>query len=114
LDQQKSIIFKLIKFQLKALAMLIYENTSYSKKFQEALKDNPFVENNKIHLYTNEINEKLEFKDGFFYFKGLLYVPPGPIQLKMIRICYNFLKIGYFGLIGIIKLISRDFWWRQM
>jgi hypothetical protein len=45
LDQQKSIVLKPIKFQLKALAMSSSEDASYLKEVQETLQDDPFVEN---------------------------------------------------------------------
>jgi hypothetical protein len=45
LDQQKSIVMKPTKFELKTLAMSSCEDASYLKEVQEALKDNPFIEN---------------------------------------------------------------------
>jgi hypothetical protein len=55
------------------------EDASYLKEVQDTLKANPFVENIKKRLYINNVNDEFEFKDGLFYFKGLLYIPPGPI-----------------------------------
>jgi hypothetical protein len=47
LDQQKSIVMKFSNFQLKALAMSSGKDASYLKEVQEALQDDPFVENIK-------------------------------------------------------------------
>jgi hypothetical protein len=78
LDQQKSIVLKSANFQLKALAMSSGKNASYLKEVQEALQDDPFVENIKKQLRANEINDEFEFKDGLLYLKGFLYIPLGP------------------------------------
>jgi hypothetical protein len=73
LDQQKSIVLKPANFQLKALAMSYGKDASYLKEVQEALQDDPFVENIRKWLHTNKINDEFEFKDGLFYFKRLLH-----------------------------------------
>jgi hypothetical protein len=64
---------------LKALAMSFCEDVPYLKEVQEALKDDPFVENTRERLCINEINDEFEFKDELLYFKGLLHIPLGPI-----------------------------------
>jgi hypothetical protein len=79
LDKQKSIVLKRANFQLKTLAMSFGEGASYLNEVQEALHDDPFVENIKKRSRINEINGNFEFKDGLLYFKGLLYLSPGPI-----------------------------------
>jgi orotate phosphoribosyltransferase len=79
LDQQKSIVLKSANFQLKALAMSSGKDASYFMEVQEVLKDNPFVEKIRERICVNEVNDEFEFNDGLFYFKGLLYIPPGPI-----------------------------------
>jgi hypothetical protein len=109
LDQQKSIILKLANFQLKALAMSSCED-SYVTEVQEALKDDPFVEQIRERLRINDVDDEFEFKDGLLYFKGLLYIPLGPIRLKIIQIRYNLLTAGHFGFNIMMELISRDFW----
>jgi hypothetical protein len=110
LDQQKSIILKLANFQLKALAMSSCEDASYFTEVQEALKDDPFVEQIRERLRINDVDDEFEFKDGLLYFKGLLYIPLGPIRLKIIQIRYNLLTAGHFGFNIMMELISRDFW----
>jgi hypothetical protein len=79
LDQQRSIVLKLVNFQSKALAMSFGEDASYLKEFQEALHDDPFVENIRNRLCANEVNDEFEFNDGLLYFKELLYILPRPI-----------------------------------
>jgi hypothetical protein len=110
LDQQKSIFLKLANFQLKDLAMSSGKDASYLREVQEAILDDPFVENIKKRLRINELNEEFEFKDGLLYFKALLYIPPRPIQFKIIQMCHDLPAVGHFGFNKTMKLISRDFW----
>ena len=114
MDQQKSTILKLANFQLNALAMSFCEDTSCLKEVQEAIKDDTFVENIREHLHTNEVNDGFEFKNGLLYFKELLYILLGPIQLKIIQMRHSLPVIGHFGFNKTMELISRDFWWLQM
>jgi hypothetical protein len=114
LDQQKSIVLKLANFQLKALAMSSGEDLSYLQEIQEALQDDPFVENIRKRLRTNEVNDEFEFKDGLLYFKGFLYIPPGPTRLKIIQMRHDLPTVGHFGFNKTMELISQDFWWPQM
>jgi hypothetical protein len=85
------------------------EDVSYVKEVQEALKGDPFVENIRKHLIINEANDDFEFNDGLLYCKGLLYVPPGPTQLKIIQIRHDLSIAGHFDFNKIMELISRDF-----
>jgi hypothetical protein len=114
LDQQKSIVLKPAKFQLKALVMSSCEDASCFTKVQEALKDDPFIEQIKERLRINDINDEYEFNDGLLYFKGLLYILPGPIRLKIIQMRHDLPTVGHFGFNKTMELLSRDFWWPQM
>jgi hypothetical protein len=78
LDQQKSIILKPANFKLKALTNFSCEDASYIIEVQKVLKNNPFVEKIRERICINDVNDEFEFKDGLFYFKGLLYTPPRP------------------------------------
>jgi hypothetical protein len=60
------------------------EDASYFVEVQEALKGDPFVKKITERLRINEVDDEFEFKDGMLYFKGLLYIPLGPTQLKII------------------------------
>jgi hypothetical protein len=109
LDQQKSIVLKPANFQLKALAMSSSEYASYLKEIQGTLQNDPFVENIRKRLCANEVNDEFEFKDGLLYFKELLYIPPGPIRLKIIQMGHNLHAARHFGFNKTMELISRDF-----
>ena len=85
------------------------EDASYLKEVQEASLDDPFVENIMKRLLVNEFNDKFEFNDGLFYFKGLLYIPPGLTQFKIIQMCHDLLVIGHFGFNKTMELISQNF-----
>jgi hypothetical protein len=106
LDQQKSIVLNPTNFQLKALAMSSGENASYLKEIQDLLQDDSFVENIRKRLCANEVNDEFEFKDGLFYFKGLLYIPPRPTRLKIIQMCHDLPTVGHFGFNKTMELIS--------
>jgi hypothetical protein len=114
LDQQKSIVLIPTNFQLKALEMSSGEDASYLKEVPRALHDDLFVENIRKRLHTNDVNDEFEFKDGLLYFKGLLYIPPGLAQFKIIQMCYNLPATEHFGFNKTMELISRDFWWPQI
>jgi hypothetical protein len=82
------------------------ENASYLKEVQRTLQDDQFVENIRKRLHANEVNDEFEFKDGFFYFKGFLYIPLGPTRLKIIQMRHNLPAAGHFGFNKIMELIS--------
>ena len=86
------------------------KDASYLKEVQEVLQDDPSIETIRKQLRTNEVNDEFEFKDGLLYFKGHLYIPPGPTQLKIIQILHNVFAVGHFGFNKTMELISRDFW----
>jgi hypothetical protein len=65
-------------------------------------------------LRLNEVNDELKFNDGLFYFKGLLYISLGFIQLEIIQMRHNLFAVGHFGFNKTMELISRDFWWPKM
>ena len=52
LDQQKFIVLRPSNFQLKNLTMSSYETISYFTEVQEALKNDPFVEQIRKRLRT--------------------------------------------------------------
>jgi hypothetical protein len=50
-------------------------------------------------------NDEFEFKDGLFYFKGLLYIPLGPTRLKIIQMRHDLPTVGHFGFNKTMELI---------
>ena len=90
------------------------EDISYLEEVQEVLKDNPFVTYIKGHLYINEVNDEIEFKDGWLFLKELLYIPLGPIRLKIIQICHDLPAARPFCFNKTMEFISRDFRKTQM
>lgn len=54
------------------------------------------------------------FKDGLLYYKGLLYVPEGPLRLQVLQARHDLPAAGHFGFNKTMELLSRDFWWPQM
>jgi hypothetical protein len=90
------------------------EDASYLKEVQEALQEDPFVKNIRKRLRANKVNNEFKFNDGLVYFKGLLYIPPGPTRLKIIQMHHDLLAAGHFGFNKTMELISQDFWWPQI
>jgi hypothetical protein len=86
----------------------------HNKGSSRGIKDNPYVENIRKCLHINEVNNEFEFKDGLLYFKELLYIPLGPMQLMIIQVWNNLPAAGHFGFKKTIELISQDFLWPQM
>jgi hypothetical protein len=90
--------------------MFSCEDTSYFMEVQKTLKDDPLVEKIRERLRINEVNDEFEFKNGLLYFKGLLYVPLGPTQLKIIQMHHDLSASGHFGFNKTMELFLRDFW----
>jgi hypothetical protein len=90
--------------------MSVGEDASYLEEVQKALQDDPFVENIKKRLRANAVNDEFEFKNGLLYFKGLLYVPPGPTRLKIIQMCHYLPAVGHFSFNKTMELILQKFW----
>jgi hypothetical protein len=48
------------------------------------------------------------------YFEEQLYIPKGPVQLRVLQSRHDFPTAGHFGFNKTLELISPDFWWPQM
>ena len=81
---------------------------------REALKDDPFVNSLKRPIQNEENVVDFEFKHDLLYYSGLLYVPLGPNQLKVLQMGHDLLAVGHFGFNITMELISRDYWCLQM
>ena len=54
------------------------------------------------------------FKDDLLYYHGLLYIPLGSNQFKVLQRCHDFFEVGHFGFNKTMELISRDYWLPRM
>jgi hypothetical protein len=115
LDQQKSILLKPKNLQLKAL---VDTRASHLDEIRTALKNDPFTINIQKRFKNYEEfldnDEDFHFQDDLLYYKGLLYVPPGSIRLKILQARHDFPAAGHFGFNKTMELIARDYWWPQM
>jgi len=58
--------------------------------------------------------DQFEQQDGLLLRNNLIYVPEGPIRLKILRECHDNTLAGHFGMARIHELMSRNYWWPQM
>ncbi|KAH7440877.1 hypothetical protein KP509_03G015000 [Ceratopteris richardii] len=77
--------------------------------FREYLDDFVKTQEGKVQ----EVNE-LQEKEGFIFYKNLLYVPPGKPMIQVLKQRHDNLEARHLGVNKTIELISRDFWWPQM
>ena len=55
--------------------------------------------------------ESFEYKDGLLYRHGLLYIPAGPLRLRILQECHDTPAAGHFGQRKTHELLSRNYWW---
>jgi hypothetical protein len=82
-----------------------------------ATKENTWATNIKKELKERPRNsnrddlDQFEEQDGLFLRNNLIYVPEGPIRLKIMRECHDNTLAGHFGMAWTHKLVSRNYWW---
>ena len=115
LDQQKTVLLKVRNLQLKAATIA---EAFHLDEIWRALMNDAFASNMRKCLKNKrdllDIDEDFEFQDGLLYYKRLLYLPQGPLPLKILQARHDFLAAGYFGFNKTIELVARDYWWPQM
>jgi len=58
--------------------------------------------------------DQFEQQDGLLLRNNLIYVPEGPICLKILRECHDNTLAGHFGITRTHELMSRTYWWPKM
>jgi hypothetical protein len=58
--------------------------------------------------------DQFEQQDELLFRNNLIYVPEGPIRLKILRECHDNTLVGHFGMARIHELVSRNYWWPKM
>ncbi len=58
--------------------------------------------------------DQFEQQDGLLLRNNLIYVPEGPIRLKILRECHDNTLAGHFGMARTHELVSRNYWWPKM
>jgi hypothetical protein len=58
--------------------------------------------------------DQFEQQDGLLLQNNLIYVPEGPIRLKILRKCHDNTLAGHFGMARIHELVSTNYWWPKM
>jgi hypothetical protein len=85
-----------------------------------ATKENTWVTNIKKEFQERPRNpncddlDQFEQQDGLFLRNNLIYVPEGPIRLKILRECHDNTLAGHFGMAWTHELVSRNYWWPKM
>jgi hypothetical protein len=67
-------------------------------------------------VYDKELLAIITFdqQDGLLLRNNLIYVPKGPICLKILRECHDNTLVGHFGMTRTHELVSRNYWWPKM
>jgi len=58
--------------------------------------------------------DQFEHQDGLLLRNNLIYVPEGPIHLKILRKCHDNTLAGHFEMARTHELVSRNYWWPKM
>jgi hypothetical protein len=58
--------------------------------------------------------DQFEQQDGLLLRNNLIYVPEGPIRLKILRECHDNTLVGHFRMAWTHELMSRNYWWPKM
>jgi hypothetical protein len=58
--------------------------------------------------------DQFEQQDKLLLRNNLIYVPEGPIHLKILRECHDNTLAGHFGMARTHELMSRNYWWPKM
>ncbi|KAL8190770.1 UNVERIFIED_CONTAM: hypothetical protein K2H54_060799 [Gekko kuhli] len=59
-------------------------------------------------------SKDLTVKDGVLYHRNRVYVPPGPLQARILRLTHDAPPAGHFGQHKTAHLLARDFWWPRV
>ena len=89
------------------------KDLSIIEEIQKTLGQDPLVKNVQKQIKEGK-GEDLQFKNGFLFFQGLLYVPPRLARLKVLQVHHDLPVAGHFGVHKTIELVSRDYWWPQL
>jgi hypothetical protein len=85
-----------------------------------ATKEDTWATNIKKDLQERPRNpncddlDQFEQQDGLLLRNNLIYVPKGPIRLKILRECHDNTLAGHFGMARTHELMSRNYWWPKM
>jgi len=85
-----------------------------------ATKEDTWATNIKKELQERPRNpnhddlDRFEQQDGLLLRNNLIYVPEGPIRLKILRECDDNTLADHFGIARTHELVSRTYWWPKM
>ena len=111
-DQQCTTLLKLECFCLCATIVPTSIDVNFLDQVRVAsIQDNVFLD---IKRRPNHEEDKFKLEGDLLYFEERLYIPEGPIRLRVLQSRHDFPAVGHFGFNKTLELISRDFWWPQM
>ncbi len=114
-DQQRTILLKPEQFHLRATAMSVPVDSSFLDQVRTTIATDPLVLDVKRRsIQISDDPSKFKFEDNLLYFEERLYIPEGPLRLRVLQARHDFPAAGHFGFNKTLELISRDFWWPQM
>jgi len=107
-DQQCTTLLKPEQFKLCTTIMPIDDD--FLIQVRKATIEDSIAVNIKKHPE----NKKFKVERDLIYFEERLYIPKGPVRLRVLQSRHDFPAAGHFGFNKTLELISRDFWWPQM
>lgn len=109
-DQQCTTLLQPERFCLNAMSMALPIDADFRRDIQIASSQDPLFCRTKQH----PDNDKFKIQDNLLYFEDRVYIPEGPLRLRVLQSRHDFPAAGHFGFNKTLELVSRDFWWPQM
>jgi len=107
--------------QFRVIAIISTLPDSYLVKvIKMATEEDTWVTSIKKELHEQPRNpnrddlDQFEHQDGLLLRNNLIYVPKGPIHLKILRKCHDNTLAGHFEMARTHELVSRNYWWPKM
>jgi hypothetical protein len=109
-DQQYTTLLQPERFRLCATSMALPIDVNFCRDIQIASAEDPLFCRTKQYPDNN----KFKIQDNLLYFEDRVYIPEGPLRLRVLQSRHDFPAAGHFGFNKTLELVSRDFWWPQM
>jgi transposase InsO family protein len=117
--QQNQTLLNLEQFRVAATISTL-PDSYLVRDIKMATEEDTWATNIKKELQERPRNpnrddlDQFEQQDGHLLRNNLIYVPEGPIRLKILRECHDNTLAGHFGMARTHELVSRNYWWPKM
>ena len=107
-DQQCTTLLKPEQFRICAAVVPI--DADFLNQVRAATLEDSIA----LDIKQRADNDQFKVEGDLLYFEERLYIPKGPVRLRVLQSRHDFPAAGHFGFNKTLELISRDFWWPQM